>query len=160
MTSYVRTFMIISCVITLKWIMFQTHFVEKIKINIICSNFFPVNRAVYETWKNMADPDRPQMKIWRMRFAGWIPNATHTHTHTHTQTHTYTHTHTHTHITCNNYCFTTARMIALTRRNITLYVHCLSCISNTGWWTKSKEWKILPTMYCTIVRTPYISVLV
>jgi len=33
-------------------------------------------------WKNVVDPDRPQMTIWRMRIACWIPKATHTHTHT------------------------------------------------------------------------------
>ena len=38
-----------------------------------------VNRAVYKTmWKNMVDPERPQMKIWRMVIACWIPNATNT----------------------------------------------------------------------------------
>ena len=29
--------------------------------------------------KNIADPDRPQMTIWRMRIACWIPKATNTH---------------------------------------------------------------------------------
>ena len=111
----------------------NTHFMFK---------FFPENRTAYETWKNMAQPDRPQMAMRRMRFAGWIP-VLHTHTHTHTRTHTHTHTHT----TCNTYCFPTARMITLTRRKITLYVHWLSSVSNTGWWTKSNEWKISPTMY-------------
>jgi len=28
----------------------------------------------------------------------------------------------------NTYCFSTATMVALTRLNITLYVHCLSCL--------------------------------
>ena len=28
--------------------------------------------------KNTADPDRPQMTIWRMRIACWIPEATNT----------------------------------------------------------------------------------
>jgi len=27
----------------------------------------------------MTERDRPQMTIWRMRFAGWIPKATNTH---------------------------------------------------------------------------------
>ena len=41
------------------------------------------NRAVCEKmWKNNAQPDRPQMKIRRMRIACWIPKATDTHTHT------------------------------------------------------------------------------
>jgi len=30
-------------------------------------------------WKNTADPDRPQMAIWRMRIACWITKATDTH---------------------------------------------------------------------------------
>jgi len=30
-------------------------------------------------WKNVAEPDRPQMTIWRMRVAWWIPKATDTH---------------------------------------------------------------------------------
>jgi hypothetical protein len=29
-------------------------------------------------WKNTVEPDRPQMTIWRMRNASWIPNATYT----------------------------------------------------------------------------------
>jgi len=29
-------------------------------------------------WKNVVDPDRPQMTIWRMRIACWIPKATNT----------------------------------------------------------------------------------
>jgi hypothetical protein len=34
------------------------------------------NRAVYETmWKNIVEPGRPQMTIWRMRIACWIPKA-------------------------------------------------------------------------------------
>jgi len=28
--------------------------------------------------------------------------------------------------TCNNYCFSTAKMVARTRLNVTLNVHCLS----------------------------------
>jgi hypothetical protein len=38
------------------------------------------NRAVYEkTWKNIVEPDRSQMTIWRMRITCWIPKATNTH---------------------------------------------------------------------------------
>jgi hypothetical protein len=44
--------------------MFQTRFVEKIKTHILCSITFFENRAVYEImWKNMVEPDRPQMTI-------------------------------------------------------------------------------------------------
>ena len=48
-------------------------------------------------WKNMVEPNRPQMAIRRMRFACWIAKATHTHSLTHSLTHTLTHTHTHPH---------------------------------------------------------------
>jgi len=30
-------------------------------------------------WKDTVQPDRPQMKIWPMRIACWIPKATNTH---------------------------------------------------------------------------------
>ena len=42
--------------------------------------FFVENRAVYEImWKNIVEPDMPQMAIWRMRIACWIPKTTNTH---------------------------------------------------------------------------------
>jgi len=30
-------------------------------------------------WKNIVEADTPQMTIWRMRIACWIPEATDTH---------------------------------------------------------------------------------
>ena len=40
----------------------------------------PENRAVYEiTWKNIVEPGRLQMKIWRMLIARRIPKTTNTH---------------------------------------------------------------------------------
>jgi len=61
---------------------FQTEVVEKLEIHILCSiTFFFLNRAVYEIkWKNTVEWGRPQMTIWRMRIACWIPNITNTHT--------------------------------------------------------------------------------
>ena len=49
--------------------------------HILCSiTFFSENRAVREImWKNTAKRGRPQMTIWRMRIACWIPKATNTH---------------------------------------------------------------------------------
>ena len=42
--------------------------------------FLPQKRDVYEImWKNIVQPDRPQMAIWRMRIACWITKATGTH---------------------------------------------------------------------------------
>jgi hypothetical protein len=41
---------------------------------------FSENLAVYEImWKNIVQPGRPKMTIWRMRIACWIPKATNTH---------------------------------------------------------------------------------
>jgi hypothetical protein len=40
--------------------------VEKIKTHVLCSInfFFSENRAVYDImWKNMIEPDRPQMTV-------------------------------------------------------------------------------------------------
>jgi hypothetical protein len=48
---------------------------------MISNFFFFENLAVYETmWKNAVKPGRPQMTIWCMRIACWIPKATNTHT--------------------------------------------------------------------------------
>jgi len=42
--------------------------------------FFWENLAIYEvTWKNVVEPGRPQMTIWHMRIACWIPKSTNTH---------------------------------------------------------------------------------
>ena len=39
------------------------------------SNFFP--NIIYEImWKNMVEPDKPQITIWRMCFACWVSKAT------------------------------------------------------------------------------------
>jgi hypothetical protein len=44
------------------------------------NNIFFENRAIYEIkWKNIAQPDRPQIKIWRMRISPWTPKGTNTH---------------------------------------------------------------------------------
>jgi hypothetical protein len=47
----------------------NTHFV-------FSSFFFFENRTVYEKkWKNIVEGGRPQMPIWRVRIACWIPKA-------------------------------------------------------------------------------------
>jgi len=62
--------------------MFQTKVAEKIKTHILYQVTSFKNRAIYQImWKNTVDTDRPQMTIWRMRIAGWIPEATNAHTH-------------------------------------------------------------------------------
>jgi len=53
--------------------MFQTEVVEKIKTSISCSTTC-FRKSFYEIrWKNFVQPDRPQMTIWSMRIACWIP---------------------------------------------------------------------------------------
>jgi len=59
--------------------MFHTRVVGKIKTHFFWENFF-THRAVCEiTWKNMAEPDTPQMAVRCMRFACWISKAADTH---------------------------------------------------------------------------------
>jgi len=42
--------------------------------------FLLENRTVYEImWKNIVERGRPQMAIWRMHIARWIPKATKIH---------------------------------------------------------------------------------
>jgi len=41
--------------------------------------FSPKIVLLWDMRKNIAEPDRPQMTIWRMRIACWIPKATDTH---------------------------------------------------------------------------------
>jgi len=54
-----------------EWKMFRTKFVVKTETHFIFRNFlFSENRAVYERIiKNIVEPDRPPMTIWRMRIA-------------------------------------------------------------------------------------------
>jgi len=69
-------------------------------------NFFFENHAVCGIiWKNIIEWGRPQMTIWRMRVACWIPKATNTHS------------------IFNTYCASTAAMVA--RREPQCCVACL-----------------------------------
>ena len=59
--------------------MFQTKVVGKTKTHILCSvkGFFFFNRAVcYIMWKNIVEPNRPQMTTWCMRISRLVPKAT------------------------------------------------------------------------------------
>ena len=62
--------------------MFQTKVVEKLKTHFVFSIYiyFLENRALYEIMcKNIVDPERPQMTVWRMLIACWVPKATDAH---------------------------------------------------------------------------------
>jgi hypothetical protein len=59
--------------------MLQTEVVEKIKTRFMFTSFFLESRAVYELmWQNKVEWGRPQMTMWRMRIACWIPKAANT----------------------------------------------------------------------------------
>jgi len=58
--------------------MLQTKVVEKIKTCFMFLKLFFNKLPIYETmWKNIVEPGRPQVTIWCMQIACWIPKATH-----------------------------------------------------------------------------------
>jgi len=59
--------------------MFQTKFVDEIQTHILYSITFPKIVPFEIMWENIAERDRPQMTIWRLRIACRIPKATNTH---------------------------------------------------------------------------------
>jgi hypothetical protein len=68
-----------------EWELFQTKVVDKIKTHtfthFVSINFFSENLTVYEImWKNFVERGRPQVTIWRIRIACWVPKTTNTHT--------------------------------------------------------------------------------
>jgi hypothetical protein len=53
---------------------------ENQNAHFMFGNFFSENLAVFEImWKNMIEPDRPQVAIQHMQCACWISVATDTH---------------------------------------------------------------------------------
>ena len=63
--------------------MFQTKVVEKIKTHILCAITFLESCTVYDImWENNVEPGRPQVTVWRMRIAFWVPKAKKKNTHT------------------------------------------------------------------------------
>ena len=68
------------------------------------------NRAVYEImWKNIVEPDRSQMTIWRTRIACWVPKATNTHSEY-----------------VILFCFSTPTVVARTGLSVTSYVQYIA----------------------------------
>ena len=53
---------------------------ENQNTRFMSNNVFFENRAVYEImWKNIVVLGKPQITIWSMRIACWVPTATNTH---------------------------------------------------------------------------------
>ena len=61
-------------------------------------------------WKNIVERGRPQMAIWRMRIASWIPKTTDTHSE---------------YVTL--IAFPLQQWLRERGLMLTLYVHCLCC---------------------------------
>jgi hypothetical protein len=118
--------------------------VEKIKTPVLCSINFFQSHDVYEImWKNMIQPDRPQMtvqygagKVWLLR---WMTKAK-------IQAPL---------ITFNTYCFSVVTTVMQMFSIVTVYVYCFSCIGiccgekacyafkqRSIWDTHLTDWKI------------------
>ena len=71
----------ISRTVLLRMAFFRQKLYRKSKHTFCVHQLCFENHAFYEImWKNnMVEPDRPPMKIWRMRIACWIPKATDIH---------------------------------------------------------------------------------
>jgi hypothetical protein len=108
-----RIFMIISLWILPRMKNVSDKFVEKMKIRILCSaSVFPKIVAFIRLCR----------KIWyRQRGSWWKHNRVHAHCMMDNQGYKYRPR------LFNTYCLPTTTMVARTRLNIKLYVHCLSC---------------------------------
>jgi hypothetical protein len=98
----------------LEWEMFPANFVEKIKTHILYSiTFFLENRAVYEICGKKLYSQTDHRWKYKTAQAHCKPDN---------------YGYRHTLRICNTYCFSTATMVTRTGLNVTLYVHCLSCL--------------------------------
>jgi hypothetical protein len=85
----------------LEWAMFQKKPVEKITTHVLFKKILFESNTVYEaTWKNIVEPGRPQMTIWRLRIARWVSKCTLRF--------------------CHIFCFATSTMVARTSLIVTL----------------------------------------
>jgi len=101
----------------LEWELFWIKFVETFESHILCfNNFFLRNscrlRKNAEKYGRAGQVTDDNI-IRRMHFARWKTKATNTHTHRMRNTH----------------CSSTAGMVARSPLIVTLYVHCMSCVS-------------------------------
>ena len=59
-----------------EWYIFQAKVVEKIKTHFMSSITFSRKSChLWDMWRNMVEPDRPQTTMWGLRFAYSIPTA-------------------------------------------------------------------------------------
>jgi hypothetical protein len=80
MKTNIRTFMITSRSFLLRIKNVSHNIIETIKTHIYVQYSFFENRGIYEImWKNIVEPGRPQMTIWRMRIRCCMSKSTNTH---------------------------------------------------------------------------------
>ena len=53
---------------------------ENQNTHFVVNKFFEYRVLCKIGWKNFVEAGRPQMTVWHMRIACWIPKATNTHT--------------------------------------------------------------------------------
>ena len=130
---------------SLKWEMFYTKVVEKIKTHILYSiNFF---RKSCNLWDNVEKYGGPRgatndVTILHMFLERWISKATQTHAHmrmdipTCPGIHMYARTGTCTRQVCNTYCFSTAATICKCA-SMLRYMYCVCLV---GVWAADSHW--------------------
>jgi hypothetical protein len=149
------TFMAVSC-----WILLRMITISDTDQNpyFMFGNF---SRKWHRLWDNVEKYGATReatndVTTWRIRVARWISEATRAQarpharapTPTHSSTHASTHpqararTHTHTH-------FPTATVVLWTRRNVTLYVHCLAR-GNKLWSTRWHLYRVFLRKFCVL----------
>ena len=84
--------------------------------------------------KNVVEPAGPQITVWR-RVASWISKTTRAQAHARARAPTEI---------CNTCCFCTVTLVSLTRLNVTLYVHYISCFHGLLW---TVTCQVLPLSY-------------
>jgi hypothetical protein len=122
--------------------MFQTKCCSEKSIHILC----------YEIrCKNVVEPDRPPITIWRKCIACWNLSL-----------HTHTHTHTHTYRIFNAYRYSAATVVARTRLRITYTYSACLCLIVVLWGTWRRHLKSQQnTFTCTITSyLPYSHVII
>jgi hypothetical protein len=108
--------------------------VEKIKAHILCSISFFFFRKSHRLWDNAEKycgyrRTKNDVTIWHIRVDWHISRATCTYAHAHALGYPHARARVRTHRPIfNTYCFSTA-MVSWRRLNVTLCVHCLSCLN-------------------------------
>ena len=78
MKTNIHIWLYLACFL-LEWEIFQTKVVEKITTHSICSVTFSKSCPLWDNVEKYVELDSPQMTLWCICIACWIPKATNTH---------------------------------------------------------------------------------